>query len=148
MPNAVKKLSNKNSLKPQRSQIIRQPYLGNISQDEETMERPTSEYQSYRQNTSYTRELHVHELEPAFLDYSTEDFTETAPNNLVVNLEDLVNEEHYINQISESIHDRKPLSKHCKNWWAATEHSSVKEMQVFFEETTSKKLIKAQQILL
>lgn len=88
------------------------------------------------------------ELEPTILDYSTEEFTEEAQNNLVVNLEDLVNEEYYINHISEAIHQKKPLVEYVRKWWNVTEKSTVKEMQVFFEEENSIKLIKTHQILL
>jgi hypothetical protein len=66
---------------------------------------------------------------------------------LVVNLEDLVNEEYFINHISEALHNKKPVRDYCKQWWRITDESSVKEMQVFFEEPLSKKLIKTQQIL-
>ena len=90
------------------------------------------------------------ELLPMFVETLTEYSAPEARACLVVNLEDLVNEEYYINQISEVL---KKSNKHmvyklCQNWWKVTDKSSVKDMQVFFEENLSKKLIKTQQILL
>lgn len=62
--------------------------------------------------------------------------------NLKVNLEDLVKEEEAIYRIFEYINQRRPLaSTFCAKWWKITQNSSVKEMQSFFEEEVSKKLI-------
>jgi hypothetical protein len=90
-----------------------------------------------------------HDLEPTLQDCSTDEYTdEEMQGNLVVNLEDLVNEEYYINHISQALHSKGKVQQFCQNWWRVTEKSSVKEMHVFFEEEQSKKLIKTQQILL
>lgn len=144
VPNAVKDIvkakelvSSKNSLKKEKSQPIRQPY-GAYIKEKETFEYSSADYQSTRPNMRATQESQMHELEPTILDYSSEDFCEDSQSNLVVNLEDLVNEEYYINHISEAIHKKSPLSEYCRNWWKVTEVSSVKEMQIFFEESSSK----------
>ena len=92
----------------------------------------------------------VEELQPCIIE-NTENSSFEAENdnkNLVVNLEDLVNEEYFINRISEHIHKKKTISELCKRWWKITDRSSVKEMAAFFEEPLSKKLIKNHQMLL
>lgn len=143
IPSAVKNIvkakdliTPKNNLKKEKSQPIRQPYGAQIN--ENTFDYSSADYQSTRGNFRATQESQLHELEPTILDYSSEDFWEESQNNLVVNLEDLVNEEYYINHISEAIHKKSPLSQYCRNWWKVTEVSSVKEMQIFFEEASSK----------
>ena len=65
-----------------------------------------------------------------------------------MNLEHLINEEDWINNISEYIFTKEDVKSICTEWWNITENSSVKEMQVFFEEDASRKLIKVHQILL
>ena len=87
---------------------------------------------------------------PASVETLTEYTASEAQTSLVVNLEDLVNEEYHINQISEilKLSNKHTVYKLCQNWWKVTDKSSVKDMQVFFEESLSKKLIKTQQILL
>jgi hypothetical protein len=152
VPNAVKKLWKKSdevSVKShtQYSTNIRQPYTGQIS-EKDPWGYNSIEYLSQRCETKSNREIQMLELEPTILDYSTEEFTEEDHNNLVVNLEDLVNEEYYIHHISEAIHQKKPLVEYVRKWWNVTEKSTVKEMQVFFEEESSIKLIKTHQILL
>jgi len=68
--------------------------------------------------------------------------------NLIVNLEDIVKEEHIINQIQELFGDDTKLQQLCQRWWELTNNSSVKEMELFFEEDNAKKLIRNQQIIL
>lgn len=154
LPNAVKNMvssdepTGKHTLKTQKSQMLRQPYLGNQLNDNDAFEYNSVDHQTHRRCPTNNREMELHELEPTILDYSTEEFTDEAQNNLVVNLEDLVMEEYYINHISEAIHKRKPVLGFCQQWWSVTEASSVKEMQIFFQEPASRKLIKTEQILL
>jgi hypothetical protein len=124
--------------------MSRQPYMGQpISQD--TFEYDSMEYFSSRDEVNDRQRLT--DLEPTIQDWSTEGLTEDIKESLVVNLEDLVNEEYFINHISEALHNKKSIRDYCKQWWSITDESSVKEMQVFFEEPLSKKLIKTQQIL-
>lgn len=92
----------------------------------------------------------VEELQPWIIENAENSSFEIENDNknLVVNLEDLVNEEYFINRISEHIHKKKPIAELWKRWWKITDRSSVKEMAVFFEEPLSKKLIKNHQMLL
>ncbi len=62
--------------------------------------------------------------------------------DLVVNLEDIVKEENAVFKIQELIRNKLSVEALCKEWWALTEVSSVKEMQLFFEEDDSRKLIR------
>lgn len=108
------------------------------------------DYRSQKNNFENHEPIEPMELMPTFVETLTEYTAPEAQASLVVNLEDLVNEEYYINQISEALKQPKKhlVYKLCQNWWKVTEKSSVKDMQVFFEENLSKKLIKTQQILL
>lgn len=125
--------------------LARQPYMGQQPSQSE-FEYDSIEYFSSRDGAQNRESLA--EPEPTIQDWSTEGLTEDIKESLVVNLEDLVNEEYFINHISEGLHNKKSIKDYCKQWWRITEESSVKEMQVFFEEPLSKKLIKTQQILL
>lgn len=58
--------------------------------------------------------------------------------NLIVNLEDIVKEEYAIFEIQECLNFNATPEKHCAKWWSIIETSSVKEMQLFFEEESSK----------
>ena len=58
--------------------------------------------------------------------------------NLIVNLEDIVKEEHSIFNIQEWLIDHKNVDAECVKWWEANKESSVREMQLFFEEEGSK----------
>ncbi len=61
----------------------------------------------------------------------------------MVNLEDLVKEEEIIYRVFEYINQRRPnASTQCSKWWKVTQSSSVLDMQQFFEEEVSKKLIR------
>lgn len=63
-------------------------------------------------------------------------------DNLIVNLEDIVREEHIIFRIQELIKNKLSIESLCKEWWTLMKTSSVKEMQLFFEEDDSRKLIR------
>lgn len=60
------------------------------------------------------------ELIPTFVDSFSEDTVEDTEANLVVNLEDLVNEENYINNISQTmkIPNKNKVYQLCEKWWA------------------------------
>ena len=64
--------------------------------------------------------------------------TTDESENLIVNLEDIVKEEHCIFDIQESLIDHKNVNTQWSKWWDITKDSSVKEMQLFFEEESSK----------
>lgn len=68
--------------------------------------------------------------------------------NLIVNLEDIVKEEQMIYNIQECLNKKIDISNTCQRWWDLAENSSVREMQLFFEEESSRKYIRIQQILL
>ena len=152
IPNAVKNLSKNGvtaSAKTEKKHFskIRAPYNGQIN-DKDTLEYNSIEYQSQLHGARSRQDLRILDLEPTSMDASTEEYTEDLQNNLVVNLEDLVNEEYYINHISEAIHSKSQLTKFVRKWWSVTEMSTVKDMQAFFEESSSKKLMKTHQITL
>ena len=64
--------------------------------------------------------------------------TTDESENLIVNLEDIVKEEHWIFYIQECLIDHKNVDIQCVKWWDVTKESSVREMQLFFEEEGSK----------
>lgn len=68
--------------------------------------------------------------------------------NLIVNLEDIVKEENVIFQIQENLAVKSPIESLCLEWWDNTKDSSVREMELFFEEENSIKLMRHQQIIL
>lgn len=83
--------------------MTRQPYMGQQPNQSE-FEYDSIEYFSSRDGVQ-NREA-VAELEPTIQDWSTEGLTEDIKESLVVNLEDLVNEEYFINHISEGLHNK------------------------------------------
>ena len=64
-----------------------------------------------------------------------------------MNLEDIVNEEDVIFDIQNSVQQCSKSPNLFKKWWDITNESSVKEMEMFFQEDIAKKLIRVQQIL-
>jgi len=77
----------------------------NKTDDLEIFEYDSFDYRSSRnqRETAQIQNLEPLELYPTFIDNSFDDICINDQTNLVVNLEDLVNEEHLINHISESI---------------------------------------------
>lgn len=68
-------------------------------------------------------------------------------DNLIVNLEDIVIEEKIIFKVQELVKKKASMGKIIKEWWELAEHSSVNEMQLFFEGDDSQKIIRCQQII-
>lgn len=75
-------------------------------------------------------------------------FLVKSTSNLIVNLEDILVEEQILNDILNSIYSKSLVSALWSEWWAKTEKSSVKQMEIFFEEQNSKRLMKYFQVLL
>ena len=62
-----------------------------------------------------------------------------------MNLEDLVKEEETIFHILQFLDEHRSISlEKIGHWWVQTDKSSILEMQFFFEEEASKKLIRQQ----
>ncbi|CAI2387443.1 unnamed protein product [Moneuplotes crassus] len=153
VPNAVRKMIKNTETKKNRYHhkgrapiTVREPYTGtNIREPEEVLQ------MSYEANTirdNIYNEDRLDELNPTIQDFSTEVLTDDIKDNLVVNLEHLIDEELCINKILGNIMKKKSVQDYCVQWWEITENSSVKEMQVFFEEELSRRLIKNHQVLL
>ena len=85
----------------------------------------------------------VFKIEPeAFLMQNTDE-----PQMLIVNLEDIVKEEDMIFNIQINITQCIKSQNLYKKWWASCKDSSVREMEMFFQEDIAKKLIRVQQII-
>lgn len=152
VPNVVKDLVKRTDSTPLQDEGLLSPISRNQQvQYNKLTDKDIFEYENTNRSTRRFRDP-VHDmpqhLEPSIADYSTDDFLEENQQNLVVNLEDLVIEENCLNTISEALHRKRSMQQICQKWWKATNISSVKEMQVFFEEALSKKLIKSHQIIL
>ena len=66
-----------------------------------------------------------------------------------VNLEDLSKEETLLWELYQEVCERRSrVSGICQKWWKLTENSSVKDMQDFFEEEKSKRLMKTHQVVM
>ena len=109
MPSAVKNMIDNTESSKKREKLVknrtpilvRQPYMGTQEVESDTFE---ENFQDHRSNRDVLESRdRFDELEPTIQDWSTEVLTEDIKDNLVVNLEHLINEESWINHISDRI---------------------------------------------
>ena len=62
-------------------------------------------------------------------------------DELMINLEDILLEEDVINNLLNALYQKKLVSGLWGEWWNRTNMSSVKQMDILFEEQTSKNLL-------